>query len=154
MNEPSPSELLAGVAEALEETVIPELPRGSGRNQILAAVGIVRRCGDAADNYGPLLHTGCHDLLITLRDVVASEASLVTEAGTQAFEAALRAGDAVLGDSYPRPSALAEAHAELSEQLAVLVVAAQQSGSSQLIVLRQLLERMAEREAELGLSPW
>lgn len=154
MSEPSPSELLAGVADALEETVVPELQRGLTRNQILAAVGIVRRCSDAIDRYGPLLQAGCVDLIETLRSVSSADPNLVVASSTQRLDDALRVGDDLLNATYPRPSELAAIHAELSEHLAAIVVTAQRTDSSELASLRRLLERMSEREAELGLSPW
>ena len=154
MSEPSPAELLVGVADALEETVLPEIPRGHSRNQIMAAVGIVRRCGDAVDRHGPLLHAGCVDLLATLRRVSSADPDVVATSGAEAFDDALSAADAVLDAIYPRPSELAPIHAELSEQTAALVVVAQRTNSPALAALRELLERISEREAELGLSPW
>ena len=154
MSEPSPSELLVGVADALEQTVLPDLPRGLTRNQIMAAVGIVRRCGDAVDRYGPLLHAGCVDLVTTLRRVSSTDPNLLAASDSQGFDDALLACDALLEAACPAPSELAQVHAELSEQVAALVVCAQRTASPALGDLRQLLERMSEREAELGLSPW
>lgn len=154
MSEPSPSELLAGVADALEQTVVPDLERGLSRNQIIAAVGIVRRCGDAVDRYGPLLHTGCVDLIATLRRVSSADPSLVAGSVARGLDDALRAADVVLDAAYPRPSELARVHAELSEHLATIVVDAQRTASPELGALRQLLERLSDREAEIGLSPW
>ncbi|MGY9075470.1 MAG: hypothetical protein ACKVHU_21265 [Acidimicrobiales bacterium] len=155
MTEPSPAELLAGVAEALEQTVLPSLERGEARNQVMAAIGIVRRCGGALDGYGAMLHADCVDLLATLRQTRAAAPDLLAEdhAGKD-FDDSLRAADDLLASAYPEASSLAKVHTELSNQLAVLLLAAQREGSAQIPKLRRLLERMVAREAEVGLSPW
>ena len=44
---PSPAELLEGVADALDRTVLGTMERGDARNQVQAAIGIVRRCAAA-----------------------------------------------------------------------------------------------------------
>ncbi len=154
MTEPSPSELLAGVADALEQSVLPDLERGPSRNQILAAIGIVRRCSGAVDRYGPLLHEGCGDLLATLRRVVAADPTLVSDVERGGLENTWRRADELLAVRYPNPSALADMQDELSERVAEVLLSAQGRESEQLPALRQLLERMATRETDLGLSPW
>jgi hypothetical protein len=40
---PTMSELLSGVASSLDETVLPELAPGSARNQLVAAIALIRR---------------------------------------------------------------------------------------------------------------
>ena len=86
MTEPSPAELLAGVAEALEKTVLPDLERGPIRNQVMAAIGIVRRCGGAIDRYGPFLHADCADLIATLRQASGADPALVVDSTAQSFD--------------------------------------------------------------------
>ena len=154
MTEPSPAELLAGVAEALEKTVLPDLERGPIRNQVMAAIGIVRRCGGAIDRYGPFLHADCADLIATLRQASGADPALVVDSTAQSFDDVTGAADGVLDAACPQPSALAKAHTDLSNQLAAMLLRAQQTSSGQMPVLRQLLERMTAREQELGLSPW
>ena len=153
MTEPTPAELLAGVADALEQSVLPELDRGAVRNQVMAAIGIVRRCGEATDRYGPFLYADCVDLIATLRQSSVDDPALSDIAGQQLADA-LATGDRVLGEAYPLPSGLVEAHRALSEVLALLLLEAQRIDSDQLRVLRELLSRMAAREKEVGLSPW
>ena len=148
------------MAEALEQTVLPDLDRGPIRNQVIAAIGIVRRSGQSIDRYGPLLHADCADLVATLRQASGADPTLIDNSTAQRFNTAQRfdevisAGDNVLRAAYPRPSALAEVHGDLSEQLATMLLAAQQTGSDQMAALRELLERMRAREEALGLSPW
>lgn len=142
MTEPSPSELLAGVAEALEATVLPDLERGPARNQVIAAIGIVRRCGGAIDHYGPYLYADCVDLIETLRRLGTVDSALLDES------------EQLVGNGYPKPSELATVHRRLSDALAEQLLRAQQAESDQLAALRQLLERMTEREQGVGLSPW
>lgn len=152
MLRPSPSELLAGVADALDQTVLPELDRGLARNQVQAAIGIVRRCAAAMDALGPLLHAECTDLLSTLQHLASADAGLVTDHAS--LELASNRAAAVLGSTYPSPGELTEAVALLREQLSALAVAAEQLASPQRPEIRRLLQRMLEREQALGLSPW
>jgi hypothetical protein len=155
---PSPSELLTGVADALESTVLDELERGTGRNQVVAAIGIVRRCAAAIDRHGPLLHADVTDLADSLAAVVDADPALASASasasGASRAEAALTAARAVLGRSYPSVSELIEVDLQLREVAAALGVEAEQRGSSQVAALRALFERMVAREGELGLSPW
>src|SRR3954451_22933385 len=153
---PSPSELLTGVADALESTVLDELERGTGRNQVVAAIGIVRRCAAAIDRHGPLLHADVTDLADSLAAVVDADPALASSSasGASRAEAALTAARAVLGRSYPSVSELIEVDLQLQEVAAALGVEAEQRGSSQVAALRALFERMVAREGELGLSPW
>lgn len=156
MMKPSPAELLQGVADALADTVLPTLERGPARNQVQAAVGIVHRCASAVDRYGPILHADCRDTLATIRSVVVADPSLAPSerASGEAFEAALHEAESVLGLVYPSVSELQEAALALHEQLALIVVAAEQQRSSELPTIRDLFDRVLAREQELGLSPW
>ena len=156
MLRPSPSELLTGVAEALESTVLDELERGMARNQVVAAIGIVRRCAAAVDRHGPLLHGDVTDLAGSLAAVVDADPALVAAQVSDArrAEAALSAARGVLRRAYPSVSELIEVDLQLREVAAALGVVAEQRGSPQVTALQALFERMVAREAELGLSPW
>ena len=103
MLRPSPSELLAGVADALESTVLDELERGVARNQVVAAIGIVRRCAAAVDRHGPLLHADVTDLAGSLAAVVDADPTLGAAPAMEASRAgaALTAARGVLGRAYP-----------------------------------------------------
>lgn len=156
MMKPSPAELLQGVADALNNTVLPTLERGPARNQVQAAVGIVQRCASAVDRYGPAIHAECSDLRATLRSVVSDDPSLRPHpsADGQAFDSVLAKADSVLGRAYPTVSDLLEIGLELREQLAFIAVRAEQQQSAELPAIRELFKRMTDREQELGLSPW
>ncbi|MGH1492704.1 MAG: hypothetical protein ACRBK7_25475 [Acidimicrobiales bacterium] len=156
MMKPSPAELLQGVADALVDTVLPTLERGPARNQVQAAVGIVQRCASAVDRYGPILHAECSDLLATLRSVLSADPGLTPEeaVGGHSLDSALAKAEAVLGQPYPAISELREIGLELRDQLAQMAVRAERQQSAELPVIRELFDRMTDREQELGLSPW
>ena len=152
MLKPSPAELLVGVADALEKTVLVSMDRGPERNQVQAAIGIVRRCAAAIAVHGPLLHAECSDLTSTLRTIAAADTELASDRAT--FEQVLARADAVLASAYPSLAELTEAALALRDQAAVIAVLAERRASAQLPEIRRLLERMLEREEALGLSPW
>src|SRR3954452_10886996 len=97
MLRPSPSDLLAGVADALEQTVLGELDRGPARNQVIAAVGILRRCAIAVQRHGPLLHADCADLARSREEPAAADPRVVAEAGRVGLTSALADARLVLG---------------------------------------------------------
>lgn len=156
MMKPSPAELLQGVADALADTVLPTLERGSARNQVQAAVGIVQRCASAIDRYGPILHTECSDLLATLRSVISADPGLTPQESVdgQTLDATLAKAEVLLGKAYPAISDLTEIGLELRGQLSVTAVRAERRQSAELPAIRELFDRMMDREQELGLSPW
>ncbi|MDA3039181.1 MAG: hypothetical protein O3C27_06560 [Actinomycetota bacterium] len=152
MLKPSPAELLVGVADALDETVFPSLDRGLARNQVQAAIGIIRRCAAAIDALGPMLHAECTDLAATLRGIATADPDLVSD--RPAFELVADRAVDVLGSTYPPISELIEVVTLLRGQAAALSVAAERRASSQRPEVGRLLQRMLEREESLGLSPW
>lgn len=152
MMKPSPNELLIGVADALDETVLPTMDRGVPRNQVQAAIGIVRRCAQAIDSQGPVLHADCHDLQSTLNELATSEPNLIIDRAT--FDQAMAEATTTLALTYPPVSALAETDLALRKQLAQIAVRAEQSASNAMPTIRALFDRMLEREQQLGLSPW
>ena len=87
------------MADALDETVLPDMERGPARDQVMAAIGIVRRCATGFDAYGPILHAECVDLVASLRAIIGSDADLVPNRA--AVDETLAAADAVLDDDYP-----------------------------------------------------
>ncbi len=152
MLRPSPAELLVGVADALDQTVLDSMERGVARNQVQAAIGMVRRCATAMEVHGPLLHAECTDLTSTLRRVAAADAELLSD--RTAFERTLVLADSVMGAVYPSVGVLTEAALALREHAGAMAVLAERRSSSQLGEMRRLLARMLERERALGLSPW
>lgn len=152
MLKPSPAELLAGVAQALDETVLAAMERGPARNQVQAAIGIVRRCSGAIDTYGPVLHTECTDLAESLRSIAAADPGVLADRSE--FDLAVDAADSMLAGSYPSVSELTETALSLRLELAKLATQAERHQSGQLPAIRELFDRMLEREQSLGLSPW
>jgi hypothetical protein len=157
MLRPSPADLLTGVADALEQTVLGELDRGFARNQVMAAIGIVRRCAVAVDRLGPVLHDDCVDLVGSLRRALAAaDLEAVPPAERVAFEATLAAAERVLAATYPPVADLIEQDLALRDVAARLAgeVEGQGHGRGPVESLRELFARMVDREAQLGLSPW
>ncbi len=152
MLSPSPSRLLAGVAHALDETVLPAMERGPARNQLLAAIGIVRRCAATVDAFGPTLHEECADLVMSLRSIVEADARLVIDRAS--VDAALVTADEVLAQPYPAVPDLVAAVLALHQAAADVAVAAERQRSTTRPAVRALLQRMTDRQDALGLSPW
>jgi hypothetical protein len=63
---PTPSELLARIADALAETVLPELDAAEARIQLQVAVLILRRLAGPAGDLGPYLDTDTRDVASTI----------------------------------------------------------------------------------------
>jgi hypothetical protein len=64
---PALGELLSGVATSLRERVLPEIPPGTTRRQIQAAIGIIARVALVWDKTGPSLYADNEDIAETLR---------------------------------------------------------------------------------------
>ncbi|MGF1599853.1 MAG: hypothetical protein ACFCVK_23570 [Acidimicrobiales bacterium] len=152
MLNPTPGRLLAGVADALDETVLPALERGPARDQVRAAVGIVRRCARAIDAFGPTVHADCVDVAGSLRAIAAADPDLVTD--RVGFDVALDGAERVLAQSYPPVGDLVEVALALHAVVADVAVAVERHGSDQRAAVRALLQRMNDRQRTLDLSPW
>jgi hypothetical protein len=63
---PAIGELLSGVATSLRERVLPEIPPGTTRRQIQAAIGIISRVALVWDKTGPYLYADNEDIVQTL----------------------------------------------------------------------------------------
>jgi hypothetical protein len=63
---PAIGELLSGVAASLRERVLPEIPPGTTRRQIQAAIGIIARVALVWDKTGPYLYADNEDIVETL----------------------------------------------------------------------------------------
>jgi hypothetical protein len=63
---PTPSELLARIADALTETVLPELDAAEARIQLQVAVLILRRLAGPAGDVGPYLDADTRDVAATI----------------------------------------------------------------------------------------
>jgi hypothetical protein len=152
---PSPAELLAGVADALATTVLPELPPGPARRQLQAAIGITSRVARALPQLGPQLEADVADVAVTLERLAASvpmladRPDLVDTAAVAKIQARADEPARSLLDLGAFDRLLQELLAEVADSVA------RGAGSSDADAqVRALLGRMVAREAELGLSPW
>jgi hypothetical protein len=176
---PSPAELLAGVADALAATVLPELAPGPARRQVQAAIGITRRVAAALPRLGPYLAADVADLAATLERLspagsVGAGPPVVTEASPAGGGAGPEPAIRSLTDLADLDRRLQQALADVIEGLArpsrsaagpadraVEPAPAQDAGGPPAddqvdadAEVRALLGRMLAREMELGLSPW
>ena len=69
MINPSISKLLSGVATSLDETVLPELAPGFARNQLVAAIALVRRAAAVDERIGSYLWEDNRDIAAVLTEV-------------------------------------------------------------------------------------
>jgi len=152
MLRPSPSDLLEGVADALADTVVGELERGAVRNQVLAAIGIVRRCAAATEVHGPVLYEDVLDITESLEAMAAADPAIVQDQA--AFDAVQAQSHEVMGRAYPSVTELSALLLELRGTLGAVAVEIEHGGSAQSEALVALFARILEREGRLGLSPW
>lgn len=155
MLNPSLDELLAGMADGLAATVLPELPPGPARDELLAAIALTRRVARAVPRLAPYLHADTADLAATLPRLWAALGLDEPADGPVADARAL----ARSLPSEPPPAATELAAADLALRAAAAELAARLAGDADhpdaAAELRALLERLAAREAgELRLSPW
>lgn len=143
MLRPSVDELLAGVADALAETVAAALPEGPERDQVRAAVGVLRRVSRLLPTLVPRLEEDTIALARAVRDVGGEP--------TGEVGAALALADALV--VAPPLDDLRAANLALRAELARLVTAVE-PGSAADGTLRRHLGELVEREAALRLSPW
>ena len=69
MINPTISELLSGVATSLDETVLPELMPGFARNQLAAAIALIRRSAAVDERIGTYLWEDNLDITAVLSEV-------------------------------------------------------------------------------------
>lgn len=155
MLNPSLDELLAGMADGLAATVLPELAPGPARDELLAAIALTRRVARAVPRLGPYLHTDTADLAATLPRLWAAVG--LDEPADGPVADALALARSLPPD--PPPAATELAAADLALRAAAADLSAQLAGGAGPVdvaaELRALLERLAAREAaELRLSPW
>ena len=139
---PTISELLSGVATSLDETVLPELSPGPARNQLVAAIALIRRSAAASDSIGAYLWEDNRDMAAVLSEV----APLV---GLDPPPTAVDAG-------YPTLDELRRRNLALQHQLvAIHDTLREDSGSDRAqAALRALFERMLARESQINTSTW
>jgi hypothetical protein len=152
---PTPAELLAGVADALTTTVLPELGPGPARRQVQAAIGITRRVAAALPELGPHLEADVADMATAMERLAVVLPGLA--ARTDLADTAAVAKTQARADEPARSLLdLAAYDRQLQELLAEVadVVGRAEGPSEADTEVRALLTRMLAREAELGLSPW
>lgn len=155
MLNPSLEELLAGMADGLAATVLPELAPGPARDELLAAIALTRRVARAVPRLGPYLHADTADLAATLPRLWATLG--LDEPADGPVADALALARSLPPEPPPPATELAAADLALRGAAADLAarLAADGDQPDATAELRALLERLAGREAgELRLSPW
>lgn len=142
MLNPSVVDLLTGVADALEADVLGELEAGPAREQLQAAIAIVRRVARTLPGYTASLLEDIEDLRATL-DELGLEIDGELGAGDERVERDGR---------VPLDVLLAE-DLRLRATLAAAIESAPLDGAAD-AALRVALARLNEREAALRQSPW
>lgn len=162
MIKPTIGELLSGVAVSLRERVLPEIPPGTTRRQIQAAIGIIRRAALIWDKTGPYFYTDNQDIEQTMRELlpvlkraVAAEVNPRLEAVSAKMRATLDRS-AEPAEPYPSPAVLGARNIELQELIAELQEVLYETPPAQSAIrmetdsmLRALLRRMLARELEI-----
>lgn len=166
MIKPTIGELLNGVAASLRERVLPEIPAGTTRRQIQAAIGIIARVAHVWDKTGPYLHADNEDLAHTLAQLLPLAERVAGEPGgdrVRAVCARMRESlkpPAAPAEAYPSAQALGLRNLELQELLAELQEALHENFTATSEARRELkasiyalLRRMLTREIEITRQP-
>ena len=142
MINPTIGELLGGAATSLEETVLPELASGLARNQLVAAIALVRRCAAVGERIGPYLWDDNHDMYTVLCEVAPA--------------LGLGAPPARVDTGYPTIDELRQQNRALQQQLVAVHDGLRDAADDAppRAVLRALLERMLARESQINTSSW
>lgn len=143
---PGPAELLAGVADALATTVLPDLADGPARDQLHAAIAIIRKTARALPGFAMYLHEDIADLAESLAGLGAPAELLATARALPPTSPSLDELAAI--DLALRTWLAGRAAESAGDQTATPV-----SGDAQHTMVA-LLARLTEREAALRLSPW
>ena len=142
MINPTISKLLSGVATSLDESVLPELEPGFARNQLVAAIALIRRAATVDERIGSYLWEDNRDITSVLSEV----APLV---GLDPPPTAVDAGYLTLDELRQRNLALQHQLVAIHDTLR------EDSGSDRAqAALRALFERMLARESQINTSTW
>jgi len=143
MNQPSNEILLAGIADSLEETVVPDLPRGGqARRQVQAAIAVLRRLAFALPLSAETTDVDNADIEFTLRQCAGHFDRHVADALNNALDTLPPEPD---GRNAALQAMLAEIQADLP--------AAPDRRLEITARLRLLFTRLLAREAELVPPP-
>jgi hypothetical protein len=142
MINPSISALLDGVATSLHETVLPDLPAGNARNQVVAAIAIIRRAAAVGDRIAPYLHADNRDIATVLAEVGPA--------------LGLSPPPVVPPDDVPSADELRRTNLALQQQLVDAHRRARSASSAESarLALRALYARMLERESQINTTSW
>ena len=166
MIRPTIGELLSGVATGLRERVLPEIPAGTTRRQIQAAIGIIARVALVWDKTGPYLYADNEDIAETLGRMLPGLERIEAEEGNARLRAALAKSQQALKHSSqplgpcPSAEALGARNLELQEVLAELQEALHEDTAVRSAArdavnadLYALFRRMLTRELEITQPP-
>jgi hypothetical protein len=142
MINPTISKLLSGVATSLDETVLPELEPGFARNQLVAAIALIRRAAMVDERIGSYLWEDNRDIAAVLAEVsplVGLDKPQIADQG-----------------DYPTLDELRQHNLALQHQLvAIHDTLREDAGSARAqAALRALFERMLARESQINTSSW
>jgi hypothetical protein len=159
---PTIGELLSGVATSLRERVLPEIPAGTTRRQIQAAIGIIARVALVWDKTGPYLYADNEDISKTLWRLLPVLESVAAEEGIARIRAVctkLRGAlehPAQPAQPYPSAEVLGTRNLELQEMLAEIQEALHENSAVESTdrnelksILHALFHRMLTRELEI-----
>jgi hypothetical protein len=159
---PTIGELLSGVATSLRERVLPEIPAGTTRRQIQAAIGIIRRVALVWDKTGPYLYADNEDIAQTLERMLPVLERVAAEEGNERIRVVHTKSRQVLerstqsGQPYPSAEVLGTRNLELQEVLADMQEALHESSTVESVdrnelkaTLYALFHRMLTRELEI-----
>ncbi len=162
MIKPTIGELLSGVATSLRERVLPEIPAGTTRRQIQAAIGIIRRVALVWDKTGPYLYTDNQDIAQTLERVLPVLERVAAEESNERIRLVHTKSREILKHSsqpaqpYPSAEVLGARNLELQEVLTEMQEALHESSARESVhrnelkaMLYALFHRMLTRELEI-----
>lgn len=148
MLNPSVIDLLVGVADGLQAEVLDELPAGPARDQVQAAIAIVRRVARALPGLVPYLEADIADLRATLEELAALDGGAAPDGGAPPDDGRTPRE----GRSASLDVLLAESRG-LRERLADHIEGGELGAAADATV-RAALARLTERDRGLRLSPW
>jgi hypothetical protein len=159
---PAIGELLSGVATSLRERVLPEIPAGTTRRQIQAAIGIISRVALVWDKTGPYLYADNEDIAETLARILPVLERVATQESLAPIEAVCIRLRETLDHStqpaepYPSAETLGARNLELQEALAEVQEVLHENSAVESVdrdelrpILYALFRRMLKRELEI-----